>query len=421
VKVKFMRFSTFLIITLLLSSTSDLLEAKSGSAYSRFGIGERYHLASVRSIGMGGASVALRGANHFNVANPATWSDFPVVQFSGSLYYQNIQSDDGVQSGGIGSGNLNGAMLGLPVLPSQGITVGIGFMPMSSVGYNIETRTDIEGGYQTTKYSGNGGITNLVAGSSFQLHRNISVGAMALFRVGVLNYEWSNQFSIPGYGTAVTNRELELNGIAGQFGVVYSGLLSPRREGEFGPVTIGAIFTTQTRLKVEEEFNIVYGIGVDTTTVRNGYIELPYSFGFGISLRIDQRNIFAADARYEPWENFRRFGNPDSHLRNATRVGFGWERLGRYDEIGASFIERTTFRLGFLYNASYFNIRNQPINETFVTFGLGIPLSGVAVLDIGSQIGIRGTTNNNLQRDTVFRLFFSLSLFERWFVPPIIE
>ncbi len=416
-----MRLRTFIIIAIFVTSSTDFLEAKGGSAYSRFGIGERFHLASVRSIGMGGASIALRGANHFNVANPASWSDFPVVQFSGSMYYQNIRSDDGVQSGGIGSGNINGAMLGLPILPSRGVTIALGFMPMSNLGYNIETRTDIPGGHQATKYIGNGGITNLAAGSSLQLHRTISIGAMALYRVGLLNYEWSNQFSIPGYGSAFTIRELDLRGVAGQFGVMYSGLLSPRRDGEYGPVTIGVTFTTPTRLNVEEEYKIVYGTGVDTTTVRTGTIELPYSVGVGISLRADQRNIFALDARYEPWDNYRRFGSADAHLRNATRIGFGWERLGRYDEIGAGFIERTTFRLGFLYNASYFNIHNQPINETFLTFGVGIPLSGVAVLDIGSQIGIRGTTENNLQRDTVFRLFFSLSLFERWFIPPIIE
>ncbi len=50
-----MRLRTFIIIAIFVTSSTDFLEAKGGSAYSRFGIGERFHLASVRSIGMGGA------------------------------------------------------------------------------------------------------------------------------------------------------------------------------------------------------------------------------------------------------------------------------------------------------------------------------------------------------------------------------
>lgn len=416
-----MHLRRVIILAVLLFFTTEFLTASGGSTYSRFGIGERFHFASVRSIGMGGASIALRGATHFNTSNPASWSDIPIVQFSGSLYYENITSDDGVNTGSIGTGNINGAMLGLPLAPSRGLTVSIGFAPMTRVGYNIETRRDIDGGYMATKHIGTGGITNLVAGTSYRFGRDLSVGAMALYRTGVLSYEWNNQYSIAGYGSAFTIRKHDVNGVAGQFGALYSGFISPRRDGEFGPLTIGITFTTPSHLDVEETFRISYGTGVDTTSTRTGKIELPYNIGFGLGYKIDQRNFVAIDVRYEPWDNFRKFGEKDSQLRTATRFGLGWERQGIYDDIGAGFFERTTYRIGFLYNGSYFNIRNTPINETFFTFGMGIPVSGVAVLDIGAQIGVRGTTDNNLQRDTLFRLYFSLNMFERWFVPPRIE
>ncbi len=416
-----MQVCRVIIAMIVVTLTAELLSGSTGTTYSRFGIGERLHLAGVRSIGMGGVSIALREGYNVNIANPASWGDIPVVQFNGSMYYENIFSDDGVNTGGIGTGSINSAMLGLPIMPSRGVTVSIGFAPMTRVGYNIETQRNIEDGFQSTTHTGNGGITNLIAGASYRFNRNFSVGAMALYRMGILNYEWSTRYSIPGYGSGSTFRELDIGGVAGQFGLLYSGLLAQRREGETGPLTIGVIFTTPARLNVEEEFKIVYQTGIDTTTVRTGTIQLPYTIGVGVGYKIDQRNLIAVDARYEPWDDFRKFGEPDSQLRNSTRLGVGWERQGRFDEVGAGFLNRTTFRLGLLYNASYFNLRNTPINETFVTFGMGIPVSGSAVLDIGAQFGVRGTTDNNLQRDTLFRIYFSLNMFERWFVPPRIE
>ncbi len=416
-----MHLRRFLIIIVILFFTSEFAFATGGSAYSRFGIGERQYLASVRSIGMGGASIALRGANHFNVTNPASWSDMFVVQFSGSFYYENITSNDGISTDGIATGSINGAMIGLPVMPSRGMTLAFGFAPMTRVGYNIETLQEIEGGFQSTKHIGSGGITNIIAGTSYRFNRDFSIGAMALYRMGILNYEWSNQYSISGYGSAFTLRELDIDGIAGQFGLMYSGLLPQRREGEPGPLSIGVVFTTPSVLDVKEDYTLTYGTGLDTTTTRTGTIELPYTLGIGVGYRIDRSNLIAVDVRYEPWEDFRKFGNPDNQMRNSLRLGVGWERQGNYEETGISFWERSTFRVGFLYNASYFNIRDNPINETFFTFGMGFPLSGSAILDVGAQIGVRGTTDNNLQRDTMFRLYFSLNMFERWFVPPRIE
>jgi len=416
-----MHLRKIFIITILLVLGAENLLA-SGSAYSRFGVGERLQTGSIRSIGMGSAGIALRGVGSLNLTNPASWTDLQVVQFTGSLFYESINFDDGINTGGIGTGNINGATLAMPVMPSRGMTLAFGFSPMTRVGYNIETRRDLDtnDGFQLTEHRGSGGITNIYAGTSYRFSRNLSVGGMVLYRMGILQYDWSNQFSVPGYSSGFTSRELDLSGVAGHFGLNFSGLMPARRENQPGPLTIGLIFTTPTTLNVEEDFTITYDIGVDTTRTQTGTIELPYIAGIGLGYRINDRNTVALDVRYEPWDNFRKFGQQDTQLRDSYRVGFGWERQGQV-EVGAGFFERTTFRLGFLYNASYFNIKETPINETFVSFGMGIPLSGIAVLDVGTQVGVRGTTDDNLQRDTLVRVYFSLNLFERWFVPPRIE
>jgi hypothetical protein len=406
---------------LILLFAAETHASQSGSAYSRFGVGERWHFGSVRSIGLGGTAIGLRGPSHINYVNPASWSDLLVVQFNGSFYYENISSDDGSATGGISTGNINSALLSLPVKPSRGMTVSFGFAPMSRVGYDVQTQSPVDGGLRIINYTGTGGITNLMAGMSYRPHRDIALGAMALYRTGLLQYEWVSQYTVGGFGAGRTHRILDVNGIAGQAGVLYSGLLSPRREGEYGPLTIGAVFTTPTRLDANEKFIIQYAAAPeDTASDITGAIRIPHMIGAGVNYIVDRRNNLSFDVRYEPWDDFRKFGQSDARIRDSWRIGAGWERTGN-PEPGSGFFDRTTFRLGLLYNASYFNIDNTPINESFVTAGMGIPVSGIAVLDIGAQIGVRGTTDNGLQRDTMYRIFISLSMFERWFIPPAIE
>jgi hypothetical protein len=400
-----------------------LLEAGAGSVYSRFGIGERRFFPSGRSAAMGGTSIALRGAAHINQINPASWSDLYVVQFSGSLLYEGVRSDDGINSADLGSGNLNGAVLALPVMPSRGLTIGLGFGPMSRVSYNVESSRTVQHGTQVINYSGTGGITAAMLGASYRLHPDLSIGALLQYRSGIIEYFVDSYFNVSlstGYIPSSTERVHSVTGVAGSFGLIYSGILPKRRDQTTGPLTLGLLFTTPSRLSVDEDYRIRYENISDTTFSKTGTIELPYLVGFGISYLIDRRNTVAVDVRYEPWENFKKFGEFDSQLKNSVRVGVGWERAGDL-EPGSSFFQRMAYRFGFFYNASYFNIQDTPINESFVTAGIGIPLSGIAVLNIATQVGIRGTTDYNLQKDRIVRLLFSLNMFERWFVPPVRE
>ena len=52
----------------------------------------------------------------------------------------------------------------------------------------------------------------------------------------------------------------------------------------------------------------------------------------------------------------------------------------------------------------------------FVTGGLGIPIGPEARLDVNLHLGTRGTTSNNLQRDTILRLTVGVSASEVWFM-----
>ncbi|MEX0737140.1 MAG: hypothetical protein WD182_06830, partial [Bacteroidota bacterium] len=63
-----------------------------------------------------------------------------------------------------------------------------------------------------------------------------------------------------------------------------------------------------------------------------------------------------------------------------------------------------------------YKIIGTPINEYFVTVGMGLPIGPDARINVGLHAGIRGATTANLQRDTILRLTLSLSASEAWFL-----
>ncbi len=51
-----------------------------------------------------------------------------------------------------------------------------------------------------------------------------------------------------------------------------------------------------------------------------------------------------------------------------------------------------------------------------ISGGLGLPMGPESQLNIGLQVGIRGSTNNYLQKDTIVRLSVAVSATEIWFL-----
>jgi hypothetical protein len=76
-------------------------------------------------------------------------------------------------------------------------------------------------------------------------------------------------------------------------------------------------------------------------------------------------------------------------------------------------------------NSSYLNVKGEAINEYFVTGGVGFPIfftpTSEARINVSLEYGIRGTTANALQKDSLTRLTISLNGSDTWFIPPEIE
>jgi hypothetical protein len=81
--------------------------------------------------------------------------------------------------------------------------------------------------------------------------------------------------------------------------------------------------------------------------------------------------------------------------------------------------KKVRYRAGFRYHQTYLNLRENQLTEYGISFGLGLPSRRVqsdkSSINVGFEIGTRGTTENNLINETFFTVHVSLNIYDRWF------
>jgi hypothetical protein len=237
---------------------------------------------------------------------------------------------------------------------------------------------------------------------------------------GTIVHTVTQSFSDAGFSNSEVIRTNSLHGVGWRLGATYRGLKSVFRLPETHSFNVAAVFSTTSWLTYSVERVQTYTTGIlsppDTTTVPDVKFRLPMSLAAGISYS-NEKLLLAADIYYQPWSQATLDGGSIKELRDHIRVGGGIELLPGRDP-GATFVQRVAYRLGAYYDATYYQISGQPINEWGITGGAGIPVWQETRLGVAAQYGWRGTTEYQLQLDRILRVSLSLSIGEPWFVRP---
>jgi hypothetical protein len=100
---------------------------------------------------------------------------------------------------------------------------------------------------------------------------------------------------------------------------------------------------------------------------------------------------------------------------DANRYRIGGFFIPNYNSI-SSYWHRVVYRAGARYEENGINVSGEDINEFGISFGVGLPVGRFySNLNLGFEIGSRGTTNNGLVKENFFNTFISLSLNDKWF------
>lgn len=411
------RIIAAVVVFVLLSAPAPLRAGSGGSIYSLIGIGDLRMAPTVRAAGMGYAGYAIHGPHYVSTLSPATWAKIDRTRIEGSLLYEGFQSTNGQASRFLARADFNGAMLAIPVSPANGIVVGAGFAPYSKVDYNTYTAGTFVGSVDTMSYSvnhvGRGGVSKGVLGVSWAPSRSLALGLSLNYLFGTLERSSALAPRLTSFAGGTQNEEATMNGTVLTVSAVLDSL--DRIAPALAPFAVGLSLTTRGILTTTHRYTYTYTDQRDTSLETTDRLVVPVAIGVGIAYRPTERLLLAADLATQAWAQSSYRGKTPDGIRNSMLVGVGLERVPAREQ-GMPLFDRIAYRLGFVYHQTYYQPNGQPIDAWSATAGLGIPLSADTRLNLAVEYGSRGTTSNNLIKDTILRFSASLTISEPWFV-----
>jgi len=393
--------------------------ASGGSAYSRYGVGDIRYFPSARAVGMGGVNLAIVGIDELNRINPAAWTQVKQTMFSGTFLYEGYSTSDGANSVYRARGDFGGAMLALPVSPSHGIVFGGGFAPYSRVNYDITTTGTQLGVDYTAEYGGSGGLSHAFFGFSYQPTSALHLGVQTQYLFGPIENDVTITFGSATFSNSVTRRRTDYRGFQFTIGTIYTDVGKWIGISDRHRLSVGALFTTPLNATVERSAITSVTSFVDTLAETKGTAHIPARIGLGAALTLNSRYLIATDVVFQNWERFEEFASNPKEIRNWVRWSIGAERLPAAQP--SSFGERVAYRLGFVYNSSYYRLKDEPLYEVLFSGGVGFPVGSRSRVNFALGYGFRGTTDKQLQKDNIFRLMVTVNLGELWFIRPPVE
>lgn len=390
-----------------------------GSGYSRHGIGDLRYGTSGRGAGMGGVGIAVLSPGILDPLNPATWGAVNRTQFSVSGFYEGFASSDQSSSTYLSDASFNGFMFALPLLSRWGVVLGAGITPYSRVNYNIVTSAAQNGYDYTVRYRGDGGLSQGHVGISAMPDSELFLGVAVNYYFGTIQ-NTLNQ-NVPAQGVSAEDIRLtRSNGLGGTFGLVYAGLKKLLNLSPGQSLNLGLVVSTASDMNSAEERYFTYTTTSlttrDTVFYPEGKTRLPLSAAGGIAFAAERYSV-AADLYYRNWKAFEINGAAPSDLRDSYRFGIGGELVPKKDA-SAPFFQRLAYRAGFFYDASYYQIKGESINEIGLTAGFGVPIVSDTRLHIAAGYSFRGTTDQQLEKERILRFTVTLSAGELWFMRP---
>ncbi len=386
-------------------------EYNAGSVYDVFGIGHINYNTAMRSTGMGIQGIALPG-NYINNINPAARFQLTNTTFSILFNYDMLKSSNSLKSVNSSNANPLGVNIGIPMSPKNGLVMGLGFNPYSTVNYNFQ-RNVVTGGINTTEtYAGKGGVSQLNFGLSYAPVKGFNIGADYLFSFGNIKDLTYVNFNTAGVSNTVKSHENDFHTSSFKGGFVLDfGAMSRSRSLK----DLYAGFFYESKLNLHSKVDGIFGASLpnDTVSLHEGDIEIPSRMGFGISKKVGNRYMVSTDMILQNWENFTAFGVIQNSYKSSLRAGLGVEIMPLENGEG---LNKYTFRFGAFYENSYFKVNTQSVDRYGVSTGIGIPLGTYNSLDMAFTYSRRGNNDNGLIKEDILNLSAGINFGELWFI-----
>ncbi len=412
-----------LVIAILCIASYGLsAQNTTASPYSFFGIGDLRNTATVDNQMMGRLQM-YTDSIHINLNNPAAYGKLRLTTYTAALAHKEIRLETFTEQQNTSVTNLEYLSIGFPLSDRWG--AGFGLMPYTSVGYNLlDETTNSNGATVLNEFSGQGGLNKFYFSTGYRLLDDLYLGVTVNYNFGNLTNQRIQSVEDVQFGT-LDRRESRVNGFDLNYGATYTPKITEKHT-LFTSVTVN----TQANLVAENSQRIgsfsrangdeieVIDVDLSARGLDRTEIKVPTTTTLGLGYGEDKKWFLGAEYGFQKMSEFRNeFVNLEGvSYEDASSIGIGGFYIPDYTSF-TSYLKRVTYRAGLRLDNSGMVIRGSEINNFGITFGFGLPLGGgFSNLNLGFELGRRGTTVANLVEENYFKVNIGLSFNDRWFL-----
>ncbi len=401
------------------------VHAQDGTPLSANGVGAFSSFASSWSAGMGNSGIALIRNGFLSQLNPATWTGLQNVQFSASYNFSGVTSKDNTSNltSYYANGNFGGGIFALPIDRDLGITLAGGFAPLTSYNFTISSPVDSNSTSDVPSYtyksSGSGGLGEGFVGMSISPFPHVNLGGMFEYAFGRIENTSTIDFANSSYTNSYSDYSSYMRGASGTFGIILDSLDKFMKPDFLKGISIGGYYKFAYNLTGTSVLENLYEDTLYSPYSQSAIGYIPPQFGIGISKSFNDYLTGMLEIRTQSFSKYYDTYTPRGSLKDALFIGGGVELLQGKDF--NSLFDKRILRAGFYYQKTQFMVatksgQSKQMDELFLTAGIEVPMSFSSTASISAQYGLRGLSSDFLLREQIFRLYFSITMGEGWFV-----
>ncbi|WP_010177239.1 porin family protein [Aquimarina agarilytica] len=402
-----------IISVLLLVAGMAYAQESSSSPYSIHGLGLQNFRGSIANKSMGGLSLY---SNPFtpNIQNPALYGDLKTTALGVGGTYSSTRFKE---QGGESTGKATTLDYLTISIPAGKFGFGFGLLPYRSVGFSFKGVNNA--GFEESN-TGSGNVNRVYFGAGAKLYKGLKLGAEFQYNFGRLE-NVVTQFPDTQNDTRVTT-QTDVGGFSYTFSGVYDLDLD-----EETLVRASVVYSKSGTIKSE---NIQQISAVATTTtgvviaseneildIADRSFSLPSRLTLGAGVIKKSKWFVGGEAYLENNNDYQdRVQNRDRvNYAKAYGVKVGGFIIPKYNSL-TSYFKRMTYRVGMRYERIGLVLQGEDVNEFGTSFGVSLPVSqGYSSLDLGVELGSRGTTTAGLVKENFINFSVGLSLSDKWF------
>jgi len=401
------------LIVFVLISGITLAQEGTSSPYSFYGIGLQKFKGTVENRSMGGISM-LSDSIHLNIQNPAGVADLKLINFTIGGSHKSTNQKTSNESQKSTSTSLDYIAVGIPM---GKFGASFGLIPFSSVGYKINA---LEDGSSST-FEGSGGLNKAFLTLAYKITPKFNIGVDANYNFGEID---NTSFSVSQNTElgVVSSNSSALSGFSFNLGAMYKTMITENLE-----LSSALSYSPGTNFKSTNNRNIstvrvLPGGGITSLDSRdidvdNTEFTFPSQYTIGTGIGQPKNWFVGVEYTDQKTSNFtnRNFQADNIKYSDASKFKLGGFYIPNYNSFG-NFAKRIVYRAGIRFEETGLNIDGEDINEFGISFGVGLPVTRLfSNINLGIELGQRGTKNAGLVQENFFNTFLSLSLNDKWF------